>query len=71
MCDFPLTLGADLDEAVDYLANSGPGRAILATVPAHQHNTALSDVRAALADHTDPTGIHLNAAIWLITAVRA
>ncbi|MFI7709329.1 class I SAM-dependent methyltransferase [Nonomuraea sp. NPDC049480] len=66
----PLTLGADLDEAVDYLAHSGPGRTVLATVPAHERDAALSDVRAALTDHADQAGVHMNAAIWLITATR-
>ncbi|WP_164903561.1 class I SAM-dependent methyltransferase [Nonomuraea polychroma] len=67
----PLTLGADLDEAVDYLAHSGPGRSVLATVPAHERDAALSDVRAALTDRADQAGVHMNAAIWLITATRS
>ncbi|MEO3860998.1 methyltransferase domain-containing protein [Acrocarpospora sp. B8E8] len=66
----PLTLGADLEEAVDYLAQSGPGRAVLATVPAHERDAALSEVRTALTDHADQAGVHLDAAIWLITATR-
>jgi SAM-dependent methyltransferase len=67
----PLTLGPDVDEAIDYLTESGPGRAALATVPAADRDTALDDVRAALTGHTSQAGVRLNAAIWLITATRA
>ncbi|MEV1170945.1 hypothetical protein [Nonomuraea sp. NPDC049784] len=66
-----LTFGADLDEAVDYLSRSGPGRTVLATVPEHDRGAALADVRTALAGHADAAGVHLGAAIWLITATRA
>ncbi|MEQ4724275.1 methyltransferase domain-containing protein [Nonomuraea sp. B19D2] len=65
-----LTFGADLDEAIDYLSHSGPGRTVLATVPEADRDAALDDVRAALADHADACGVHLEAAIWLITATR-
>lgn len=65
-----LCLGADPDEATDYLADSGVGRAVLDTVPDHDRPIALEAVRAALTDHTDATGVHLGAAIWLITAAR-
>jgi ubiquinone/menaquinone biosynthesis C-methylase UbiE len=64
-----LTLGADPDEAVAYLADSGPGRAVLATIADDDKPAALDAVRNILADHTDDTGVHLGAAIWLITAV--
>jgi hypothetical protein len=70
----PLTFGADLDEAIDYVSHSGPGRRVLATVPDSDRDAALNDVndvRAALADHAGPDGVHLNAAIWLVTATRA
>jgi SAM-dependent methyltransferase len=63
-----LTLGADPDEAADYLAGTGPGRAALEAVPEDQRSAALDAVRAALADHTQPEGVRLGAAIWIITA---
>jgi ubiquinone/menaquinone biosynthesis C-methylase UbiE len=66
-----LTFGADLGEAIDYLSSSGPGRTVLATVPEADRDAALDDVRAVLAGHLDQAGVHLEAAVWLVTAVRA
>ena len=63
-----LTLGVDPDEAVDYLAGTGPGRAALDAVPDDQRPAALDAVRAALADHAGSDGVRLGAAIWIITA---
>lgn len=64
----PLPLGADAGEAVDYLAGTGPGRAALDAMPADRRPAALDAVHAALADHTGPDGVHLDAAIWIVTA---
>lgn len=67
----PLIFGATSDEAVDYLADSGPGRAILDTIPHNQRTTALDQVRHVLDDHADPHGrIALRAAVWITTARR-
>lgn len=63
-----LTLGRDPAEATDYLANTGIGQSALATIPDDQHAAALGAVRAVLAEHADDTGVHLPAAIWIITA---
>jgi SAM-dependent methyltransferase len=52
-----LTLGVDPDEAVDYLAGTGPGRAALDAVPDDQRPAALDAVRAALADHAGSDGV--------------
>jgi SAM-dependent methyltransferase len=66
--ELPLAMGADADEAVDYLATTGPGRAALETVPPGRRPAALDAVRAAVADHAGPDGVHLGAAIWIVTA---
>jgi SAM-dependent methyltransferase len=66
-----LTLGSDPTEATDYLAKAGPGRAVLDTISPDQHPAALAAVRAVLTDRADDTGVHLGAAIWLITATLA
>jgi ubiquinone/menaquinone biosynthesis C-methylase UbiE len=66
-----LTLGADRSEATEYLTESGVGRAALATVPDDERPEALDAVGHALEAHTDDTGVHLGAAIWIITATRA
>jgi SAM-dependent methyltransferase len=63
-----LALGANPDEAADYLAGTGPGRAALDAVPEDQRAAALDAVRAALADHAQPEGVRLGASIWIITA---
>jgi ubiquinone/menaquinone biosynthesis C-methylase UbiE len=64
-----LNLGTDPDDAAEYLADTGPGRAVLTTIPAHDRPAALEAVRASLADHTDHDGVHLDAGIWIVTAV--
>ena len=66
-----LSLGASPAEATDYLADSGVGRAVLDAVSDHDRPAALEAVRAVLADHTDDTGVHLGASVWLITATTA
>jgi SAM-dependent methyltransferase len=69
--DVTFTLGKTIDEAVEYLADSGPGRALLETIaegPPRQ--AALADVRDSLADHHDHSGVRLGGGIWLITATR-
>lgn len=63
-----LSLGADPDEAVDYLAGTGVGRAMLDAVPEGRRSEALDAVRAVLADHIHPDGVRLGAAIWIVTA---
>ena len=66
----PLTLGADADEATDYLAGSGIGRAVLETVPDAEKPAAVDAVRATLAEHADTSGVHLDAAVWIICATQ-
>jgi ubiquinone/menaquinone biosynthesis C-methylase UbiE len=65
-----LTLGADPAAATDYLADSGPGRAVLETVPAADQPAALEAVRAVLADHVTPAGVQLAGRILVTTARR-
>lgn len=69
--DVTFTLGRTLDDAVGYLADSGPGRAMLDTIPeGAARDAALADVRAALVDHDDGSHVRLGGGIWLITAAR-
>lgn len=67
----PLTLGADPTEAAAHVADTGPGRAVMETVPAADRPAALDAVRAALAEHVTPAGVQLDGAIWVTTARRA
>jgi hypothetical protein len=65
------TLGKSIDEAVEYLADSGPGRVLLESIPpGAARDAALLEVRAALVDHRDESGVRLGGGIWLITAAR-
>ena len=67
--DVTFTIGQTIDEAVEYLADSGPGRALLETIPeGPARDAALADVRDALVDHHDDSGVRLGGGIWLITA---
>jgi hypothetical protein len=67
----PMRLGTDVDDAIDYLARSGIGRAVLDTVPTEQLPAALDAVRAVLAEHRAGDEIQLDGAIWIVTAERA
>jgi SAM-dependent methyltransferase len=61
----------NLDSAVDYLADSGPGRRLLETLPeGPARQAALADVRDALADYEHGGTVRLDGAIWLITATK-
>ncbi len=65
-----LALGDTVEDATDYLASSGVGRAVIETVPAEQREIAIDAVRTVLADHTDGDGVRLDGAIWIIRAQR-
>ena len=57
------------DEAADYLADTGPGRAILATIPTDRHDEVIGAVHHALLPHRHADrGVTLNAAVWVATA---
>jgi SAM-dependent methyltransferase len=65
------TLGETVDEAVDYLADSGPGRALLETIlEGAARDAAITDVRDMLVAHRDASGVRLGGATWIITATR-
>ena len=65
-----LALGDTVEDATEYLASSGVGRAVLLTVPAEQRELAIDAVRSVLADHADGDGVCLDGAIWIIDAQR-
>ena len=69
--DVTFTIGQTIDEAMRYVAETGPGRALLDTIPeGPARDAALADVRDSLAGHHDPSGVRLEGGIWLITATR-
>ncbi|HEY3141658.1 MAG TPA: methyltransferase domain-containing protein [Acidimicrobiales bacterium] len=63
-------LGADPQEATEYVATTGICRTALDSMPDEQRPAALEAVRAALADHAEGDGVRLGAAIWIITATH-
>ena len=66
------TLGATVDEALGYLAEAGPARLLLETIPeGTARDAAIADVRTELAHHLTPAGVQLGGGIWLIAARRA
>ena len=65
------TVGQSLDDALGYLADSGPGRALLESIPeGAARDAALADVRAALVPHHGSAGVQLDGGIWIVTAAR-
>jgi hypothetical protein len=65
----PLNLCRSVNDAVDYLADFGPGRAILDTISPGRHHEAISAVRDVLTPHHIPDrGVVLGAAMWITNA---
>lgn len=64
----PLHLGDDAAEAAAALADSGPGRAVLDTIPIDRQPVAIQAVTDLLATLADDSGISLNGAILVTTA---
>jgi uncharacterized protein (DUF486 family) len=64
-----LNLGATLDQAVKFLVESGPGRAILKLIPEGiARDRALSDVGDVLQQFQEPDGVKMQGAVWVISA---
>lgn len=61
-------LGSEADEALDYLTDTGIAGAVLDTIDPSQHDQALTDVRAILAEHEDTDRVRLGCGINLIAA---
>ena len=65
-----LPLGATPADAAAYLAASGPGRAMLETIPTEVVPTAMASVESTLAEHVAADGVRLDGSIWIISATR-
>lgn len=68
--DLSFTVGKTIDDAVDYLADTGPARRVLDGIPQDRQDTALAEVRTVLADHADEDGVQLGGGIWIIQATQ-
>ena len=70
-CDLPITIGSDLDEAVDLVMSLGPAGEILRLAgerAEHLHGPVAEALREGLADWTGPDGVMAPASTWIVTA---
>ena len=70
-CDLPITIGSDLDEAVDLVMSLGPAGEILRLTgerAEHLHGPVAEALREGLADWAGPDGVMAPASTWIVTA---
>ncbi|GIG20619.1 methyltransferase [Cellulomonas chitinilytica] len=60
--------GGTVEDAVTFLRTGTLGRRLLDGVDVDTGARALAEVRAALAPHTHPDGVRLDAGVWLVRA---
>ncbi len=65
-----IRLGANAQEATEYLASTGIARSVLDTIDPNDRERAVTAVTETLAAHAGPDGVHLDAGIQLIRATR-
>jgi hypothetical protein len=73
-CDEPITIGADLDEAIEIVMALGPAGEILRLQgdrAAHLHETVREALRAGLAELATPQGVVGDASTWIVSASPA
>jgi SAM-dependent methyltransferase len=70
-CDLPITIGSDLDEAVEFVMSLGPAGEILRLAgerAEHLHAPVAAALREGLADWAGPDGVTAPASTWIVTA---
>ncbi len=70
-CDLPITIGRDLEEAVQLVMSLGPAGEILRLAgerAAHLHEPVAGALREGLADWQGPDGVVAPASTWIVTA---
>jgi ubiquinone/menaquinone biosynthesis C-methylase UbiE len=70
-CDIPITIGLDVDEAVELVMSIGPAGEILRLAgerAAHLHEPVAEALRGGLADWLGPDGVIAPASTWIVTA---
>jgi len=70
-CDLPITIGSDLDEAVEFVMSLGPAGEILRLAgdrAEHLHGPVAAALREGLADWAGPDGVTAPASTWIVTA---
>ena len=69
-CTAEMTLGGDVDEAVQFLMRNGPMSRVLAELDDATRDLALASVRTNLAPYSGPKGVVLGGACWVVSADR-
>jgi len=72
-CDEPITIGADIQEAIDFLMALGPAGEILRLQgdrAAHLHAAVRDALASGLADLQTPAGVIGQASSWIVTATN-
>ena len=70
-CDVPITIGLDLEEAVEFVMSIGPAGEILRLAgdsAAHLHQPVAEALRDGLAEWAGPDGVTAPASTWIVTA---
>lgn len=70
-CDAPITIGADLEEAIDLMMALGPAGEILRLQgdrAAHLHEPVRDALRTGLAELVTPSGVIAQSSTWTMTA---
>lgn len=71
--DEPITIGADVDDAIDMLMALGPAGEILRLQgdrAAHMHGRVREALRAGLSDMATPEGVRGMASTWIVKATK-
>jgi SAM-dependent methyltransferase len=72
-CDEPITIGKDVDEAIEFVMALGPAGEILRLQgdrAAHLHDQVRDALRSGLAELTTPAGVIGDASTWIISATN-
>ena len=70
-CDLPITIGADVDEAVEFAMSLGPAGEILRLAgerAAHLHRPIADALHQGFAEWIGPNGITAPASTWIVSA---
>jgi SAM-dependent methyltransferase len=71
-CDLPISIGKDMDEAMDLVMALGPAGEILRLQgerAAHLHDEVRAAVRDGLSEFAGPDGVRAPASTWIVSAV--
>jgi SAM-dependent methyltransferase len=73
-CDLPITIGRDIDEAIDMVMALGPAGEILRLAgdrAAHLHGDVRDALRAGLAEFEGDGGVRAPASTWIVSATAS